>query len=488
MKRSEPALSVSLVSHTNVGKTTLARTLLRRDVGDVLDQAHVTEENEPFTLLASGEGEDEGVLLWDTPGLGDSARLLERLQSQGKPLQWMLGQTWDRFSDRPLWCSQQAVKNVRENSDVVLYLVNATEEPSMAGYVDSEMKILEWIERPVIVVLNQTGPPSGVGERSAEEERWREHLSRFSIVREVVSLDAFARCWVQEGRLLELIRDVLAPNRRPPIDRLIETWGRGSRRVFFESMDRLAELLSGAAADRESLPESGLGLGRVTRRRAVDALAQRLQQQIGSTIADLVELHGLYGRGAAEITAALEDVTAPDEKPDPWRAGVLGGVVGGALGGLAADVASGGLSFGGGAVGGALLGGMGLGGLAWGNQLLGGDEAPRVTWSTEFLERATRDAMLRYLSVAHFGRGSGEFRDRAHPTFWREAVAATLERHQAVRNEAWELARGDDLTWGRSQAMARLSPMLRDATREVLLEFYPGTEAIFEDGGAEQSP
>ena len=39
-------VTLSLISHTNVGKTTLARTLLRRDVGEVLDQAHVTEVSE----------------------------------------------------------------------------------------------------------------------------------------------------------------------------------------------------------------------------------------------------------------------------------------------------------------------------------------------------------------------------------------------------------------------------------------------------------
>ena len=38
-------LTLSLVSHTNVGKTTLARTLLGKDVGEVSDRAHVTEES-----------------------------------------------------------------------------------------------------------------------------------------------------------------------------------------------------------------------------------------------------------------------------------------------------------------------------------------------------------------------------------------------------------------------------------------------------------
>ena len=36
-------INLSLVSHTNIGKTTLARTLLGRDIGEVADRPHVTE-------------------------------------------------------------------------------------------------------------------------------------------------------------------------------------------------------------------------------------------------------------------------------------------------------------------------------------------------------------------------------------------------------------------------------------------------------------
>ena len=69
-------VTLSLISHTNVGKTTLARTILRRDIGEVLDQAHVTEESEGFDLVADG---DDALRLWDTPGLGDSARQVQEL-------------------------------------------------------------------------------------------------------------------------------------------------------------------------------------------------------------------------------------------------------------------------------------------------------------------------------------------------------------------------------------------------------------------------
>ena len=66
----QATLSLSLVSHTNVGKTSLMRTLTRRDIGDVADRPHVTEQAEAHTLLETAEG--DVLRLWDTPGFGDS--------------------------------------------------------------------------------------------------------------------------------------------------------------------------------------------------------------------------------------------------------------------------------------------------------------------------------------------------------------------------------------------------------------------------------
>lgn len=100
-------VTLSLISHTNAGKTTLARTLLRQDVGEVRDAAHVTLFNESYKLL---EHDARLLRLWDTPGFGDSARLLKRLKREKNPIFWFISQTWDRLTDKPLWCSQQALK------------------------------------------------------------------------------------------------------------------------------------------------------------------------------------------------------------------------------------------------------------------------------------------------------------------------------------------------------------------------------------------
>ena len=50
-------IQLVLVSHTNAGKTTLARTLAGVDLGEVRDAPHVTTQSDPHTLWAGPDGE-----------------------------------------------------------------------------------------------------------------------------------------------------------------------------------------------------------------------------------------------------------------------------------------------------------------------------------------------------------------------------------------------------------------------------------------------
>ena len=117
-------IQFALISHTNNGKTTLARTLVGVDIGEVRDAAHVTVFAESHTLLATAEG--DALQLWDTPGFGDSVRLLKRLGQAGNPIGWFLREVLDRYGDRPFWLSQQALRTARDAADVVLYLVKSS--------------------------------------------------------------------------------------------------------------------------------------------------------------------------------------------------------------------------------------------------------------------------------------------------------------------------------------------------------------------------
>ena len=93
---------------------------------------------------------------------------------------------------------------MREEADVVLYLVNASENlMRRAPWWSLEMEILSWLTKPVVVLLNQTGIPRPPEEDAAELQVWRDHLGRIGIVKGILNLDGFTRCWVQEGELME---------------------------------------------------------------------------------------------------------------------------------------------------------------------------------------------------------------------------------------------------------------------------------------------
>ena len=457
---SSETLELVLLSHTNVGKTTLARTLLRRDVGEVLDRAHVTLEACEYPLLEGAAG--ERLVLWDTPGFGDSARLERELQALEDPLAWEPPQ-----GDEVRRGALAALRCVADHADVVLYLVSAAESPLDAGYVLPEMRLLERLGRPVLVLLNQTGAPSEVG-AAADLERWRAHLERFRCVRAIRSLDAYSRCWVEEGLLIEELGRLLDGERRSLSERLLEAWRRERRQTLHTAMETIATELLRAARDEEAIFEGAWGNDR---RQAMEALARRMEEGVAAAADRLIQLQGLDGRGAVELRTALSDFATSEERLAPRRWGVIGGTATGLVTGLGADLASGGLSFGAGMVLGALTGGLGAMGVARAYNTLRGPGEPRVAWTPAVLTRTAEHLLLRYLAVAHFGRGRGAWREREAPAFWRRAVADATASRRVYLEGAWRSARGSasEVAGERDG----LTALLSGVAREVLSGFYP---------------
>jgi len=477
-------ITLSLISHTNVGKTTLARTLLRRDVGEVFDQAHVTETAEAFPLIEAGGHE---LILWDTPGFGDSARLMKLLRRQREPLGWLLHQVWDRIVDRPLYCSQLAARNVRDEADVVLYLVNAAEDPDDAGYVRLELELLEWLGRPVLLLLNQIGPDG-----RAASARWEELARGSPVVRGAVSLDAFTRCWVEEGVLLRRIGELLGGEASAAMDALTAAWNARNLGWYREAVDAMAAFVTAAALDREepapgataggddgapaatSALRSALRVTGIDRRRATAALDRRLDRATAELMDRLIATHGLEGRSDLRIEQQLRDYRVRGHGlPLNERTGaVAGAAVSGALSGLAADVLSGGLTLGGGMIAGGILGALGGYALGRGYRLVGGGERVSVRWSAEFLDRLCAESLLRYLSVAHFGRGRGTYRDVERPAHWIDSVERALAPRRDELHALWQAAHADAPDAER-RVRDGVRAVLDAAARGILRDRYP---------------
>jgi len=448
----------SLVSHTNAGKTTLARTLLGEEIGEVADQAHVTDRSESRTLLEAG---GHRLVLFDTPGFGDSARLLARLRAQEKPLGWLLAQVWDRIADRPLWCSQQAVANVRDEADLVLYLVNAAESPEEAGYVPLELEILEWVGAPVILVLNQVG--EGRAEEIARlEERWRAETARNRCVRAVTTLDAHRRSWIEEGVLLEESARWLPAQKQVALAALTEEWRGRARRRIEDTVRALAEFLAELLHHREPLVGSAFSPGakRAARERIRDRVETRSRELLGRWIAG----HGLSGELAERIEADWRHyVDSGEVWLDAKRLG-LGGALGGAATGAIIDAKTLGASFGTGALVGGILGGIagyGLGG--WIAERSTRGRSLRI--GPEAIEALLARLLVGLLAITHHGRGRGEVRPEELARRWGERAGAALAVARRELAPLWVRGRES----GR-EPEKRSAELLAEPLREVVTE------------------
>lgn len=442
-------IHLSLVSHTNIGKTTLARTLLSRDIGEVADRAHVTETTDDYVLARSPEGCE--LILWDTPGFGNSVALAKRLEGRSNPVGWFLAEVWDRVANKTQWLNQKAIKHVREISNVVLYLVNATELPDTAPYVTAEMRILEWIGKPVIVLLNQMGEPKSPKAEQADVDRWKNAMTSYSIVSDVLPMDAFARCWMQEFVLFDAIGKALPEELQSTFEGLREVWSRQRRRAYNASIQAISDYLTKLANDKEvtehlsvfdqvKILSKRLGFFKdetihdpVTA--AQTALSSRAADEFCALTDKLIAINSLKGKGVRkeilkQLQANWNIISAIPTTP----VAVAGAIGTGVVGGLASDIATGGFSMGLGTFLGTVVGAIGGVSFAMAYNRKKDIYGTVVTWSDSALSEFSSNAIQLYLAIAHFGRGRGNWIENASCYYLSEKIKHLIEEIGTFRN------------------------------------------------------
>ncbi len=483
MNKDLQKINLSLVSHTNVGKTTLARTLLGRDIGEVGDRSHVTIEPEDYVLLRSPD--DNELILWDTPGFGDSVRLSNRLKGRSNPIGWFTSEIWDRIADKSLWLNQKAIKHVKDRSNVILYLLNASESPDSVPYVKAEMEILSWINKPVIVLLNQMGELRPPEEEQADVQLWRDFLRGYSFIKAVLPLDAFARCWVQEYELWKAIENCLTDREKPAFASLKSTLIRQKQAIYSSSVEAMANYLAKVSNDKEIMASQTLidrlkAIGRTLGfiKKDLDGAQKDAQVALSTRAADwlcnltqrLVTINGLEGKGVkAEILRRLKSDWDTRENIDPTAGALLGAVAGGAVTGIAADIATGGLTFGMGTLGGAIAGALGGAGAAAAYNVTKGSKDNLITWSASAIDGFIIETVLLYMAVAHFGRGRGQWEASESPAFWQKLTEDVLKEQNFDYKKIRENAHDAD------QLRGEFSKLFDKMLREIFKRLYDVT-------------
>ncbi len=495
-----PKRSIELVlaSHTNIGKTSLARTLLGRDVGEVRDEAHVTQFSDRYTWQEAAQG--ESLKLWDTPGFGDSQRLLKRLQKSGTLRGWLLTEVWDRWVYPGFHFSQKVLRTVQDEADVVLYLVSAAEPPEAAGYLNSEMQLLEHIQKPVIVLINQLASDQNVEQEAADVRQWQDYCTRYPHIVGVLPLDAFARCWVQEFVLLETIHAALQDHdSRALMERLIDAWKTDGLQVFEQSMQVLATCVARCAVARQPVADAaglqvatgGLRQKRIGprhRKEAQGALSAQMIQDTEQALAAVAKLYHLDATVENDIAANLGQFYHPRKGVSETRISLLSAVLTGMLSGLAADIATGGLSLGGGMILGGIAGAFSGKAAALGYNRVVGTANSWVEWDADALYALVVRIVMCYLIIAHAGRGRGKtVLKREHPR-WQEAVPHAVEARRHALLEIWGMRGTGPLEPDTERRIReKLLPLLTEMTWDVLETLYPQVSNLREPIGTVQS-
>jgi hypothetical protein len=116
-----------------------------------------------------------------------------------------------------------------------------------------------------------------------------------------------------------------------------------------------------------------------------------------------------------------------------------------------------------------------------------GGDTTIVSWSHTFMTARVSAAVLRYLAVAHFGRGRGEYVQSEYPAHWVSVVDV------AVRQEGDRLAGLWAECGGESDPAAlatRLVAVLGELLHRTLATLYPasrGTTTLSAPGSTEKT-
>ena len=100
----------------------------------------------------------------------------------------------------------------------------------------------------------------------------------------------------------------------------------------------------------------------------------------------------------------------------------------------------------------------------------------KVGWSADFLSQRLGAALLRYLAVAHYGRGRGEWVEGEYPSHWQQLVHAITQRHRGEAESVWSLADGGASV---DEVARLLQPIITATARETLVRLYPEAERVF---------
>lgn len=470
-------IQLVLASHTNAGKTTLMRTLLRRKIGIVEDHEHTTDEAEAHTLLQTESAE---LILWDTPGFGNVPAVIKEIKKEGKiasilkkipGIPGFLKKNFGKYgkTERSLYCSQKAVQTAWDQADLMLYLADTSQDPEEAGYLDHELEILGLIGKPALLILNHTRHE----DITRMVARWSGYCGRARLPNGdalfrggAEPLNAFTRCWTQEHNFLEAAKAALGPDHQSAMIEILKAWRERHLATFHQSARIMAEFLRDAASCQETA--KGLYIKKKIAKEKWENIGNSVRKLIQEATAQLIKAHELTGKNRGDPKETLSF-----EQHESLRLGWTNAaaMATGATAGFAIDLFAGAATLWFGTAVSSLVGFITGGVLT-----LKGEYTARLNEKT--LRGLTEQILLIYLAISHHGFGQGFMEETAFDAQapeWGQLVSqATTDRKRALNNALSALMQDSP---GKA-ATENMAEWIERAIRQVLTRRYPESQGL----------
>lgn len=354
-------LKLAVVGHTNTGKTSILRTLLRdMYFGEVKNEAATTRHVERALISDSQTGEAL-VALFDTPGLEDASGLMDWLEENTasrrdgiERLQHFLASDIANSNTDPEDVQEvigvedysQEAKVIRQllASDMAVYVIDAR-EPVLGKYKD-ELAILSWAAIPVMPVFNFTDS------QEANITDWQTMLARRNL-HISTRFDSVAFEFEDEMTLWQNLATMLTHSET--LDQLIERRRDDWAQLYDEANIIIADFLLNVAAYVREISEKDDPLPILTE------MQQAVRQTERTMQSQLLNLYKFYDNAAVATPLELHEYQQDPFDPELLKSYGLrttSGAAAGALLGLGIDAAALGTTLGLGAAIGGIAGGI----------------------------------------------------------------------------------------------------------------------------------
>lgn len=349
------ALKLAVVGHTNTGKTSILRTLLRdMYFGEVKNEAATTRHVER-AIISDSQTDEPLVALFDTPGLEDASGLMDWLEDHTasrrdgiERLQQFLASDSAQGGEAVAALNDysQEAKVIRQllASDMAIYVIDAR-EPVLGKYKD-ELAILSWSAIPVMPVFNFTDS------QETNITEWQTMLARRNL-HISTRFDSVAFEFEDEMRLWQNLATMLThpETLNQLITRRREDW----IQLYEQAGIIIAHFLLDVAAYVREIDEDDDPLP------VLNEMQEAVRQTERAMQGKLLNLYKFYDNSAVVTALELSEYQQDPFDPELLKSYGLrttSGAAAGALLGLGIDAAALGTTFGLGAAIGGLAGGI----------------------------------------------------------------------------------------------------------------------------------